>query len=172
MGGHTWDYCSRERGSTLLSCWRVPISRNSVFSSFGNRRSLTIQCRMSSIHLSIVWMASVWENNPSAGLKLRYNWESSTEIAHMGKDSTHRRARISLWWPGMNKQLKQVIDICEVCNAFHTKNQQTLVKIWVWYFFSGPLSGFSWLLWTCHRLAPGVGPLANQLQENMSGNPS
>ena len=95
-----------------------------------------------------------------------------TEIAHTGKDSTLRRARTSLWWPKMNKQLKQFIDICEVCNAFHTKNQQTLVKIWVWYFFSGPLSGFSWLLWTCHRLAPGVGPLANQLQENMSGNPS
>ena len=52
----------------------------------------------------------------------------------MGKDSTLRRARTSLWGPGMNKQLKQFIDICEVCNAFHTKNQQTLVKIWVWYF--------------------------------------
>ena len=34
----------------------------------------------------------------------------------------------------MNKQLKQFIDICEVCNVFHTKNQQTLVKIWVRYF--------------------------------------
>ena len=34
----------------------------------------------------------------------------------------------------MNKQLKQFIDICEVCNAFQTKNQQTLVKSWVWYF--------------------------------------
>ena len=88
----------------------------------------------------------------------------------MGKDSTLRRARTSLWWPGMNKQLKQFIDICEVYNAFQTKNQQ--FKSWVSYFFSGTLPGFSWRLRTCHRLAPGVGLLANQLQENMSGNPS
>ena len=35
---------------------------------------------------------------------------------------------------------------------------QTLVKSWVWYFWvdQGTLSGFSWLLCTCHRLAPGV----------------
>ena len=33
----------------------------------------------------------------------------------------------------MNKQLKQFIDICEVCNVFHTKNQQTLVKRWVYF---------------------------------------
>ena len=39
------------------------------------------------------------------------------------------------WCPGMNKQLKQFIDTCEVCNAFQTKNQQTLVKSWVWYFW-------------------------------------
>ena len=41
---------------------------------------------------------------------------------------------------------------------------QTLVKSWVWYFWvdQGTLSGFSWLLCTCHRLAPGLGPRANQ----------
>ena len=50
----------------------------------------------------------------------------------MGKDSTLGRARTSLWWPGMNKQLKQFIDICEVYNAFQTKNQQ--FKSWVSYF--------------------------------------
>ena len=32
----------------------------------------------------------------------------------------------------MNKQLKQFIDICEVYNAFQTKNQQ--FKSWVSYF--------------------------------------
>ena len=47
---------------------------------------------------------------------------------------------------------------------------QTLVKSWVWYFWvdQGTLSGFSWLLRTCHRLAPGLGPRANQ--GNVSGN--
>ena len=31
--------------STLFNCWRVPISRNSVFSLFSKRRSLTIRDR-------------------------------------------------------------------------------------------------------------------------------
>ena len=34
----------------------------------------------------------------------------------------------------MDKQLKQFIDICEICNAFQTKNQPSLVKSCVWYF--------------------------------------
>ena len=33
----------------------------------------------------------------------------------------------------MDKQLKQVIDICEVCNAFQTKTQRILVKRWVYF---------------------------------------
>ena len=57
----------------------------------------------------------------------------------------------------MNKQLKQFIDICTVGNAFQTKNQQTLVKSCLWYFLVEHLPGFSWLLCTSHRLAPGVG---------------
>ena len=35
--------------------------------------------------------------------------------AHMGVESTLRRARTSLWWPGMNSQLKQFISSCQVC---------------------------------------------------------
>ena len=44
--------------------------------------------------------------------------------AHMGIQSTLRRARTSVWWPGMNVQLKQFIASCEVCNTFQTKNQK------------------------------------------------
>ena len=42
----------------------------------------------------------------------------------MGIQSTLRRARTSVWWPGMNVQLKKFIASCEVCNAFQTKNQK------------------------------------------------
>ena len=49
--------------------------------------------------------------------------------AHMGTGSTLRRARTSLWWLGMNNQVKQFIATCEVCNAFQTKNQkETLIS--------------------------------------------
>ena len=79
----------------------------------------------------------------------------------MGKDPTLRRARTSLWWPEINKQLMQFIDTCEVCNAFRLPTKlQTQVKSWVWYFWvdQGTLSGYSCLLCTCHCLAPGVEP--------------
>ena len=49
--------------------------------------------------------------------------------AHMGTESTLRRARTFLWWPSMNNQLKQFIAKCEVCNAFQTKNhKETLMS--------------------------------------------
>ena len=44
--------------------------------------------------------------------------------AHMGTESTLRRARTSLWWPGMNSKLKQFIAACEVCNSFQKNNQK------------------------------------------------
>ena len=42
--------------------------------------------------------------------------------AHMGVESTLRRACISLWWPGMNSQLKQFISSCQVCQSFQKNN--------------------------------------------------
>ena len=38
--------------------------------------------------------------------------------AHVGVESTLRRARTSLWWVGMNSQLKQIISPCQVCQSF------------------------------------------------------
>ena len=42
--------------------------------------------------------------------------------AHMGVESTLRLARTSLWWPGMNSQLKQFISTCQVCQSFQRNN--------------------------------------------------
>jgi len=42
--------------------------------------------------------------------------------AHMGVESTLRCARTSLWWPGMNSQLKQFISSCQVCQSFQRNN--------------------------------------------------
>ena len=40
----------------------------------------------------------------------------------MGVESTLRRARTSLWWPGMNSQLKQFISTCQDCQSFQRNN--------------------------------------------------
>ena len=49
---------------------------------------------------------------------LRKSLTEKLHQAHMGVESTLRRARTSLWWPGMNSQLKQFISSCQVCQSF------------------------------------------------------
>ena len=55
---------------------------------------------------------------------LRKTLTAKLHQAHMGTESTLRRARTSLWWPGMNSQLKQFIASCDVCNSFQRNNQK------------------------------------------------
>ena len=42
--------------------------------------------------------------------------------AHMGVVSTLQHACTSLWWPGMNSQLKQFKSTCQVCQSFQRNN--------------------------------------------------
>ena len=53
---------------------------------------------------------------------LRKSLTEKLHQAHMGVESTLRRARTSLWWPGMNSQLKQFISTCQVCQSFQRNN--------------------------------------------------
>ena len=53
---------------------------------------------------------------------LRKSLAEKLHQAHMGVESTLRRARASLWWPGMNSQLKQFISSCEICQSFQRNN--------------------------------------------------
>ena len=53
---------------------------------------------------------------------LRKSLTEKLHQAHMGVESTLRRARTSLWWPGMNSQLKQFISSCEICQSFQRNN--------------------------------------------------
>ena len=53
--------------------------------------------------------------NPAA---LRKLLTAKLHQAHTGIQSTLRCARRSIWWPGMNVQLKKFIASCEACNTF------------------------------------------------------
>ena len=55
---------------------------------------------------------------------LRKSLTEKLHQAHMGVESTLRRARTSLWWPGMNSQLKQFVSSCQVCQSFQRNNQK------------------------------------------------
>ena len=60
---------------------------------------------------------------------LRKSLTEKLHQAHMGVESTLRRAGISLWWPGMNLQLKQFISTCQVCQSFQRNNlKESLVS--------------------------------------------
>ena len=60
---------------------------------------------------------------------LRKSLTEKLHQAHMGVESTLRRARTSLWWPGMNSQLKQFISSCQVCQSFQRNNpKETLMS--------------------------------------------
>jgi hypothetical protein len=60
---------------------------------------------------------------------LRKTLTTKLHQAHMGTESTLRRARTALWWPGMNTQLKHFIATCEICKSYQTKNQkETLIS--------------------------------------------
>ena len=55
---------------------------------------------------------------------LRKSLTEKLHQAHMGVESTLRRARTSLWRPGMNTQLKQFIPSCQACKSFQRNNQK------------------------------------------------
>ena len=44
--------------------------------------------------------------------------------SHLGENSCLRRARESLYWPGMNSAVKDYIQTCDVCQSLSTKQQK------------------------------------------------
>ncbi|CAC5386839.1 unnamed protein product [Mytilus coruscus] len=44
--------------------------------------------------------------------------------AHLGYDSMMRRARGTIFWPGMAKETKQMTELCEICQESKPKNQR------------------------------------------------
>ena len=44
--------------------------------------------------------------------------------AHQGVESTLRRARESIYWPNMNREIKEYIFRCETCTTFSTRQSK------------------------------------------------
>ena len=47
--------------------------------------------------------------------KLRPDIKKTLHAAHLGKDSMLRRAREIVYWPGMNNELQQIAESCDIC---------------------------------------------------------
>ncbi|CAC5366465.1 unnamed protein product [Mytilus coruscus] len=55
---------------------------------------------------------------------LRHDMKNRLNSAHLGYDSMMRRARGTIFWPGMVKEIKQMTDLCEICQESKPKNQR------------------------------------------------
>jgi hypothetical protein len=48
--------------------------------------------------------------------------------AHTGYDSMLRRARETIFWPGMLMRVKQIAEGCETCQTHQPSNQKQTLK--------------------------------------------
>ncbi|KAK9674746.1 Integrase zinc binding domain [Popillia japonica] len=61
-------------------------------------------------------MNTIPENdNPT---KLRRNMIRKIHTNHNGIEATIKLAKESLFWPGMNSQIKEIVQNCEICCKF------------------------------------------------------
>nr|XP_006816318.1 PREDICTED: uncharacterized protein K02A2.6-like [Saccoglossus kowalevskii] len=59
---------------------------------------------------------------------LRHDMLKRVHSSHLGTEGCLRRARECLYWPGMNAEIKDYIDKCDVCHTFGTRQQkETLI---------------------------------------------
>eukprot|EP00918_Siedleckia_nematoides_P018879 GHVU01040323.1.p1 GENE.GHVU01040323.1~~GHVU01040323.1.p1 ORF type:complete len:414 (+),score=37.75 GHVU01040323.1:33-1274(+) len=49
---------------------------------------------------------------------LRHSIKSDIHLGHSGVESSLRRAREYVYWPGMNNEIKQLIQTCETCRSY------------------------------------------------------
>ena len=56
---------------------------------------------------------------------LRKEMKTRLHKAHFGYDSMIRRARGTIFWPGMNQDIKQIADCCSICQERKPTNQKT-----------------------------------------------
>ena len=59
---------------------------------------------------------------------LRPEMKQAVHSTHLGMEGCLKRARESLYWPGMNAEIRQFIESCETCQTFqHSQAKETLI---------------------------------------------
>ena len=60
---------------------------------------------------------------------LRHEIKNDLHIGQTGRESCLRRARETIYWPGMNAEIKSYIETCEACREYETSNpKETLMS--------------------------------------------
>lgn len=56
--------------------------------------------------------------------KLRQDMKAKLHASHLGAESCLRRARETIFWPGMSAEVKEMIAICETCRTYERSQQK------------------------------------------------
>ena len=57
-------------------------------------------------------------------VSLRGDIKQKLHASHLGVKSCLRRARETIYWPGMNAEVKELIASCETCRKYEASNQK------------------------------------------------
>ena len=55
---------------------------------------------------------------------LRQDIKNKLHASHLGGESCLRRARETVFWPGMSAEIKEMVATCETCRKYETSNQK------------------------------------------------
>ena len=59
---------------------------------------------------------------------LRKKMQDMLHMSHLGTESTLRRARECMFWPGMNADIKLFISTCDACRTYEMQNQKETLQ--------------------------------------------
>ena len=59
-------------------------------------------------------------------VSLRLDMKRKLHASHLGVESCLRRARETIFWPGMNAEVKELIASCETCRKYETSPEGVL----------------------------------------------
>lgn len=55
---------------------------------------------------------------------MRHEIKARIHSSHLGHDAMVRRARDTVYWPGLNAELKQIVDTCDACQKHKPQNRR------------------------------------------------
>ena len=56
--------------------------------------------------------------------RLRHDMKTKLHASHLGAESCLRRARETVFWPGMSAEIKEMVAVCETCRTYENSQQK------------------------------------------------
>ena len=60
--------------------------------------------------------------------KLREEVLAQTHAGHQGLSKCRERARQSVWWPGLSKEIQNLVENCQTCREHYTQREEPMIS--------------------------------------------